>query len=69
MIPFFDVWLNAYDLNFVTHPVRRQVYPSTVAAGLDPLFDHLFPIDLKFDLVAAGVFAISIVIDGLDVIN
>ena len=60
--------LYANDLNFMAHPIRRQVYPSTVATGLDPLFDHLFAVDLEFDLIAAGVFIISIFGDGLDVI-
>ena len=60
--------LYANDLNLMAHPIRRQVYPSAVATGLDPLFDHLFAIDLEFDLVAAGVFIISSVGDGLNVI-
>ena len=60
--------LYANDLNLMAHPIRRQVYPSAVATGLDPLFDHLLAIDLEFDLIAAGLFIIRIVADGLNVV-
>ena len=56
------------DLNLMAHPIRRQVYPSAVATGLDPLFDHFFAIDLEFDLIAAEVFIITGVGDGINVI-
>ena len=43
----------SYHLYPAADPVRRQVNPAAVAAGFDPLFDHLFAEDLKFNLVAA----------------
>ena len=40
------------DFNFVPDPIWRQVYSTAVATGFDPLFDHLFTVDLKLYLIA-----------------
>ena len=44
----------SYHLYAAADPVRRQVNPAAVAAGLDLLFEHLFAEDLEFNLAAGG---------------
>ena len=44
----------SYHLYAAADPVRRQVNPAAVAAGLDLLFEHLFAEDLEFNLTAGG---------------
>ncbi len=38
------------DFYFVAYPIRRQINPTAVAAGLDPLFDHFLAVYFKFYL-------------------
>jgi hypothetical protein len=43
------------DFNFVADPIWRQVDSSAVAAGFNPLFDHLLAVYFEFDLVAGSI--------------
>ena len=36
-------------------PIWRQIYPAAVAAGFNPLFDHLFTVDFEFDFVVGRI--------------
>src|SRR4030067_129828 len=40
--------VNTDDLDMLSHPFRRKVYPSAVSALFNLFLDHLFAIDFEF---------------------
>jgi hypothetical protein len=52
----------------VTDPVRRQIDSAAVSAQLYALFNHLFAVDLEFDLIVGGTSRGFFFLFGLDVV-